>query len=340
MTKKIDYITFLSVVSAISVVFLHTNGCFWSFSKEKYWFTANIIECLFYFAVPIFFMISGATLIDYQERYSTKNFLKKRFFKTFIPFIAWSLIGMIYLIVYLKTISINDIGIKYIFNRTFNTSFINIYWFFIPLFCVYLCIPFFAIIEKNKRKNAFSFLAIMCFGVNCLIPFLIKIFKLDLAFPFSIAIGSGYLLYVLVGYLLCNYEITNKQKYIIYVLSIMGLLMHIIGIYKLSMDAGRIIDTYKGYNNVPCILYSVGVFIFLKDIGKKIKNYKIIKIISQYTFAIYLTHWYFLNFLSEQFNLPSKSIFYRLGLPFIIVPLCILCTYLIRKIPVVKKIVP
>ena len=78
MGKK-NYITALNVFAALAVVFLHTNKCFWRFSAERYWATANIIESFFYFAVPVFFMISGATLIDYRERYDTKTFFKKRF---------------------------------------------------------------------------------------------------------------------------------------------------------------------------------------------------------------------------------------------------------------------
>ena len=90
------YIQILSVFSCFSVVVLHVNGCFWTFSYERYWITANIMESIFYFAVPIFFMISGATLIDYRKRYSTKNFLKKRIMKTVVPFIIWSIIGVIW----------------------------------------------------------------------------------------------------------------------------------------------------------------------------------------------------------------------------------------------------
>ena len=58
-----SYISALNVLSCMAVVFLHTNCVFWDFKKENYWITANIIECIFYFAVPVFFMISGATLI-------------------------------------------------------------------------------------------------------------------------------------------------------------------------------------------------------------------------------------------------------------------------------------
>ena len=77
MNKKLEYISILNVISAFAVIMLHTNGCFWDFSYERYWFTANIIEPVMYFAVPVFFMITGATLLDYKDRYSTEEFFLK-----------------------------------------------------------------------------------------------------------------------------------------------------------------------------------------------------------------------------------------------------------------------
>ena len=71
--NRIEYISMASVVSALAVIFLHTNDCFWTFSTARYWFSANIIESVFYFAVPIFFMISGAMLIGYNDRYDLKT---------------------------------------------------------------------------------------------------------------------------------------------------------------------------------------------------------------------------------------------------------------------------
>ncbi|MBQ3865619.1 MAG: acyltransferase family protein, partial [Clostridia bacterium] len=95
--QKSAYITLLSVIGSIAVVLLHSNGCFWNFSAEaRYWKTANVIECVFYFAVPVFFMISGATLLDYRERYDTAAFLKKRALKTVVPFLFWSLFGVVW----------------------------------------------------------------------------------------------------------------------------------------------------------------------------------------------------------------------------------------------------
>ena len=42
MKKKI-YIQILGVIACLAVVAMHVNGCFWQFSYDRYWITANII---------------------------------------------------------------------------------------------------------------------------------------------------------------------------------------------------------------------------------------------------------------------------------------------------------
>lgn len=42
----------------------------------------------------------------------------------------------------------------------------------------------------------------------------------------------------------------------------------------LSLARVIIVSTYRGYTNLPCLLSSVGVFIFIKQIGQKIKHEK------------------------------------------------------------------
>jgi surface polysaccharide O-acyltransferase-like enzyme len=113
--NKLEFINFANVCSAIAVVFLHANDCFWTFSSTaRYWKTANIIECVFFFAVPVFFMISGATLIDYNKRYDLNTYFKKRINKTFIPYIIWSLLGLLFQIIILKSIKPSQVNFKMI----------------------------------------------------------------------------------------------------------------------------------------------------------------------------------------------------------------------------------
>lgn len=119
--------------------------------------------------------------------------------------------------------------------------------------------------------------------------------------------------------------------------------MHIIGTQYLSFKANSIITTYKGYCNVPCILYSIAIFTFVKNRLYIIKNKitaTIINILKKYTFSLYLMHWFIIDISIRLFNLNNHSIIFRLGFPFIIIPICVGITYIIRKIPILKRIVP
>lgn len=242
-----------------------------------------------------------------------------------------------------KGFSIFELNRIQFFNAIMGTKCIGIYWFFIQLFCVYLCIPLFSAIEKRLRKEIFTYLLIVCAIFNCILPFLNNIFEQNLILPITVQVGSGYLLYIIIGYLLHTTKIDKITEINIYILGIIGLLLHIFGTYNLSMSAGKIIGTYKGYNNLPCILYSTAVFVLVKNICSKIKNtsfFSILNRIKRYTFSIYLVHWYVIDLITVSFNLDVHTILYRLGMPIIVIPLCILITYILRKIPVVRHIVP
>jgi membrane-bound acyltransferase YfiQ involved in biofilm formation len=67
---------------------------------------------------------------------------------------------------------------------------------------------------------------------------------------------------------------------------------------------------------------------------------KIVGKLKDYTFAIYLLHSFVMDTLILIFDFNTKSILYRLGMPFIIIPICMVLTFIIRKIKFLKKIVP
>lgn len=342
MQKKVQYISFLSVFASLAVVFLHVNACFWNFSKDFYWITANLIESVFYFAVPIFFMITGATLLDYRDRYSTKVFVKKRIEKTVIPFVVWSIIGLLYMII-LNPNSYQNITMKMLIEQFMNTQIISIYWFFIPLFSVYLSIPVLSLIPKIKRKNIFIYLIISCFITISLLPFFCMLFNIQYNFSLEIAVGGGYILYVILGYYLSHYDISKKTRYIIYFLSLIGLIIHAGGTYYLSMQNDSISTVFKGYLNVPCVLYSIGVFVFFKYNNLSLFHSKVASLVEKmtsYTFGIYLIHFYVIDLVVRILNINICSIVYRLVAPFIIFFASIIIIYIVRNIPLINKIFP
>lgn len=339
--KRVHYLSLASVIATFAMVMLHTNGCFWSFSEARYWDTANIIESVMYFAVPVFFMVSGATLIDYRERCSTKEYFKRRIVKTLIPFLIWSVIGVAWAVSEGKyEISYNLSGIKTVLEAVLNTSIIKIYWFFIPLFRIYLLIPLVSYIKEENRKKVYIPLTWILF----LIDFIICTVTLTQGYQRTeIDKMCLYMSYVLVGYLINKYEMSVIWRKIIYLLGVLGLIVHVVATYVLSYDAGYVVQTWKGYANIPCILYSIATFVLIKQIGSKIQNEKVISCIenlSQYTFAIYLIHWYIIQYFVSWFSIDTRSFIYRVGMPFLVFVICICITWVIRKIPVLRRILP
>lgn len=95
-------------------------------------------------------MISGATLVDYNKRYSTKIFFMKRINKTLIPFIFWSIFGLFYMLC-TERMSLVAIRKRDIINAFINTEIIDSYWYFIPQFAIHLIIPFISAVAEEKR---------------------------------------------------------------------------------------------------------------------------------------------------------------------------------------------
>lgn len=339
--KRLEYISFLKIFSALAVVFLHTNGIFWTFGYGRYWITANIIESVFYFAVPIFFMVSGITLLDYRERYSTRNFLKKRFWTVFIPFLAWSSFSLVYSILIGRT-TISSLSFINIIEGIFNTKYQTIYWFFIPLIAIYLSIPFISLIPKNVRKEAFKYIIIISVIFNSCLPLLCKLLNINYNSSLYIPVTGGYIIWVFIGYYLHTYNLDKNNRRIIYFLGLFGLLLHIFGTWYLSYQVGYIDETFKRYMNLPSILYSSAIFVFIKynydSFNLKYILSKFTKLFEKETFGVYLIHRYLIDFFVIVLNCNTYSIFYRIGGGILIFIFSALITKILHHIPLIKKI--
>ena len=355
---KINYISFINVIAAFSVVLLHADGGFWHYEGNPFWPVANVIDAVFYFAVPIFFMLSGATLIDYRKRYSTKDYFKKRFSKTVIPFLFWSLFAMLWasrkVLWAMITGAPND-GLKWtvgsVIDGIVNTKFLDIYWFFIPLFCIYLLIPLLAEIPENRRIKVFSYIIVISVILNYMIPFALslsgKYGGFSMEWPVKIYYGFEFMIYPLIGYVLHKQELKLKFRLIIYAAALAGMMTQLLGTYYDTKQIG--ITSYllfKGYYHLPCLLYAAGVFLFLKNIALRIKSEKVNHFFAYfqgYTFPLYLIHRYFLDVFAENLHyvhIEQYSLLYVIGATVLAVLLSILTTMLLRKIPVLRHIVP
>lgn len=95
--ERIKYLDFLRVFSMMSVVFLHISaGTLRGNLLSPVWHISNFFTSFASVSVPVFFMISGATVLCISGSTSVKTILTKRLPKVLIPFIIWSLIAISY----------------------------------------------------------------------------------------------------------------------------------------------------------------------------------------------------------------------------------------------------
>jgi surface polysaccharide O-acyltransferase-like enzyme len=327
------YLSFLSILSSLAVVYLHFNEVFWEHPTYFWtWFSANIIESTFYFAVPIFFMISGCTLIDYSARYTTTTFFTKRLKKVFIPFIIWSLVAFLYVLC-VQPDTLQTLTTTAFLWGILDAKYMNIYWFFMPLFSIYLSIPILSAV--NKKRTIFLYMLIVGLFFTSLVPFVqgfeIRMLPTGLSFP----ICAGYLIYPILGYLLHTTNIQKKWRILIYILGLIGVLLHIFVTTFASPIGEPITMLIKGYTKVPTVLYACAIFLFAKEEMASFLELKFIKKAIDYfkpvTFGIYLLHLY-MHFFFRSFMNETTS-FYRFIMPIVAF---LLLTILIRTLQRIK----
>lgn len=353
-SRKLDrrgdtaYLDLLNALSAVAVVYLHANYCFWSFNRDFRWISANVIESVCFFAVPVFFMISGATLVDYRDRYSTRVFFKKRLLKTGVPFLFWSLIALAFDLFVLHSVKASDLGWVFVASGILGTRFLNIYWFFIPLFCIYACMPLLSAVRKEIRLEAFGYCAALCFVVNSLVPFVLRFFPgASAAFPISIPIGANETVFVFLGYLLRYRKTSGWFAVVTYTLAVGGLAMILIGTHVRSLSCGSVDGLFKGHTNLPAVLYASGVFLFFARNGNQFLRSRYLasacRLLRDNSFGIYLVHWFVLTLAVmwlkryPPFSQIEFSLWFRLFSPLAIIAACIAIRRIVNRIPFVGK---
>lgn len=296
---KKNYISILNVLACIGVVILHTFET--GYTSDANFVFEVLIRTIAYCAVPVFFMITGATLIDYRERYDTKTFFKKRLLKVIIPLIIWSIIYFI--INFFKgKFSINDLSFKFVFEYFFLVKTNPIFWFFVVIIGIYLAIPVISLIPQESRRKAFLYIIIITFVFNQFLPDLLYHLNLnynyDLKFPLTY---SGWISFIFIGYYIDKYEIVKKHRVIIYVLGIIGFLTMVVPTIFISYHKNESCSWFDEYYDAPCVLYSASVFLFFKS---KINNNQIVTKIMPFfnfvaptTLGIYVLHIAIRDFL-------------------------------------------
>lgn len=351
--ERIVYLDILNIIAIIAVVALHCNGIVHHNPNIRAWNTSLIVECLFYFAVPLFIMLSGANLMKYREKYSTKEFFKKRAIKVLIPFLFWAIFMFIWKIFIIKELDPIS-GFKNIINAFFNNKEEATYYFFWCIISIYLTMPFLSLTAKKENKKILWLTVILYFIFNSLLLNTLSLMQItntqanniEIEGISSTVLLGGYAIFAILGYLLSEYELPKKYRISIYIGAIFGLIYRYATTFILSKQAGRVVKMTWGYTSWHSILLACSIFLIIKYINfdklleKKEKAKKIISKVASCSFGIYLIHliimYYEITLLNIDINMWQWRIFGIISTYII----SLVIVLLLKKIPIVKKLVP
>ena len=184
--KRVIYYDILNIFAIISVVIMHCNGSVHGNPNTRTWNFSLIIECICYWAVPIFIMLSGANLLNYREKYDTKIFFKKRILKVLIPFIFWALIMFIWK-KYTGQLNVSLNSIKDYFNFFLSNKEEPIYYFMFEILGIYLTIPLLSRLTKIEYRNTLWLSVGIFFIFNATIPNILGLFQINWNSSFSLS---------------------------------------------------------------------------------------------------------------------------------------------------------
>lgn len=344
--RRVLYFDLLNILACFCVVCQHTNSKFGDFQPTIGWVECAFAGVVCHWAVPVFFMLSGATLLQYRERYSTADFFKRRFSRILIPYIVWTVLLYFLDKQYQQADSAIEMG-KQIFHHLLKADVMAPFWFFAHLFAIYLMMPVFSLLAKKKYQKLLYYYIIICFVTKSVLPVADLFFHTNIAqecAPFF-QVFNVYLMDVFLGYILSNVSIPPKWRIAIYSFGLLAFILQFTGALAESFLSGKTSDPFSPYEYFPVTVVGAAVFVFFRYLPlQKLENNRkastIISKIASCSFGIYFMHVLVYRWILELDFVDVDRFIWRFPVRFAVYFICLAITAILKKIPVVKKIVP
>ncbi|MFG6495456.1 acyltransferase family protein [Fictibacillus sp. UD] len=270
----------LRVIACLSIVFLHSTsqiGIATGFPKTEYYQLLRTILC---YATPTFIVLSEIILANRYPNKLPEKFWTKRLKWIFAPYVSFAIIDA--LVSYKlspSTIDLKQMILNNIFLGQFEGYFILIIFQFYVLhyFVTKYRIPINVLIPVSILLMIFHFKILD--GNIAFVKENMGIFKI----PFTAWFGYFTIAYVIGKHYKKVSALLYKHKW----LTLVGVIVSLFGVF-VFFKAGY---TGVGSRRIDLLPLSIAVSAAVIAWGQRIRNFKIINIISNYSFGIYLIHW-------------------------------------------------
>ena len=338
--KNYAYIDVLNILACICVIGMHCNGIVHRFELVPAWWRSLLVEVLGYWAVPGFCMISGATMMNYRQRYETRTFIKRRLMKVGIPLIFWTAVFYTY-----KRLngSIQWAGMRDFINLLLNFRVESVYWFFGPLLMIYASLPVLSKLSEYRKLLEYM----IGFGVITIsvLPFVCNLLGLTFNGHFTFPLTGGYCLYALIGYYLHTTKFRRWQRGVIYFCGIAGAALRYFHTGLTFAAQGTASTLTWGYMNLPALMLAVAVFVFVQTICEhsffqKEAVYDVLQKMASGSFGVFLIHIFVMNFLTARLSIDVYGLMRQFIFPFVVYGICLVIVRIVQQSKLGKYIFP
>jgi surface polysaccharide O-acyltransferase-like enzyme len=301
----------LRVLSMLAVILIHVTAAYentntFNSHDLNSWILGILNQSLFW-CVPVFFMLSGALLLDKADE-PLSVFYKKRMSKIILPTLFWSAFFLTYLSIFKDFTLFNIVG------SLFKGAPFYHLWFMYAIIGVYIFTPYLRILLANlsliQTKNLIVIIFIFTIGNNYLAHY----------FDNQSTIFSSFISYV--GYFILGYYLYKTKNSFQKYTTLYGMLFLI---SLIGVSVGSIVLKHILHVKIPIIGYctpfialqAITLYLYIITNSREIKLPKLWIHLSLYSFGVYLIHPAFI-LLSESYmtmdHLVLLPLFYLLVL--------------------------
>lgn len=288
--ERLVWLDLLKVVSAFAVVMTHIASIGWQAiaPSDEGWFVTSVYEIVTRFAVPAFFMTSGALLLNPRRKLGLRRVLMG-----YLPKTAFLALFVSLLFCVLQSILYGWQGWRFVILGTLDGPYFI--WYLWVLVGLYALTPLLRLISARPDALGYSvvLLAVFVMGrstADAMLPGSPLTVFLDNFILFSS--GMEGVFYYLLGAWLISHPIRGGRGWAVVLVGGLSVLLAIFLNYRDALANGQDLY-YVARDNALIALFSVGVWEAFYLIFSRVSGCRALDYLVRWGMTIYLSHPFF-----------------------------------------------
>ncbi|MCX6050597.1 MAG: acyltransferase family protein [Chloroflexi bacterium] len=249
--EQVVYVKVVRAFAMLVIVTFHvTFPLIYLYNSISYgdWWIANNFYIWGKIGSPLFTMVSGMLLLNPSKDQPILVFFKKRFTKVLFPFVAWSVIYLLWRIF----IRGDAFTLKQALLLLVEGPVYYHLWFIQMILGLYLATPILRIYIRHAKRENLTYFLLVWLVTDSLLP-VIKRF-LGVTIGIDVVVTTGYVGFFVMGYYLRNITLTRRQliPVLLTIVTMLGVyFVHVVIIEELA--GGRLGFTLNAASFYPLL---------------------------------------------------------------------------------------